>query len=1525
MANIIVNTLEPFYSQVTANRGVLGLGLPVVGRNTQNPDIILVSQDVISRKLAKLRALKTEFENYSGADLNNIDNEYGTAKDEDAVIYYFRYRLVRILFSDEGQPTPQEASGNKGGSWFNAYNDLPYKVFAPDDRFEARRVCVRIATDWVQLLQNILDYRSGLAERPPAPERELRQGFDNSSRVENIFGTITVNISTVQLPLTSAILSASRALVSLKTLQFFDEKKEYKTIINFGSDRQYLAEAWRPVPSDSSSIQVKLLTPLREDIQVYNPVYVGLEFAKSVIDNLTIELPPEVDTTPYLRPANTNVGKFAIDKQTINNVTLSTLGLLTGSVGAISASTISYDDRVFNRWFTSDFNSSELNVDFSDYNNFVFFGSAKARLNTFVNKLNKIQSIGNKISVSSSNVSERKNSVEVELIKRNFDLYEQYLYFASQSNAYSASVYYVDGGAEYNPTGSWPKDSNMNPLSYVNVESWYATQSAIAERFDEFNPNYLVKHLPEHIQEDSNSTDFITFIQMFGHVMDNIKIYIDQFPNIYSTSPDPFNELTMDQVYEVAKSFGMELPNAFSLETLQTFISSLYDGTGARSFVAETWKRFLHSSPYIKKLKGSRTGVDTVINTYGLNSPLVQVKESTYAVDGNYIKSDELVYALQLTGSRSSSVWIPFVSSSYSASTLQVRFIPEQRKQSSLLTTNGTWGIELVPHPSASTTSYFNTQSIRVGTSYFTLNVPTKNYGRIHVVSGSGRTIIASSSYFPLFSDTYTHIMLRSQSQDITIMQSDGDQILHQESASVSLGSLWNSTYVYLGGTGSLRFTNFDGVIDDVRVWGEETTKDNFIKQVYDPGSYYGSTYSSSYNSLYVDLSFSQKYAAITQSATNESPFSGVSNILNIPAYGFTTASYVRVLRTIKQFTPVVGSSIFSNRKVTVADPPTFNENFIDSDGVTTLRVNNSIKSVEDKKYVGGQDYIQFAVSPTDFVNQTIMRSMGDIDTNYLIGSPSKYENETYTELETIFEFFLKNYNDNINVNEYIRFFSNVLKAPSEYIETYVPARSKLVNGIVIESPFLKRRKERIQKSIRVDGSNTKIFQDFVSGSGSANVGAYDFYAEYPKEPERDTTIITNPVVILQQIGVQTVTSSLASRNGGIGMVSTTIDNSYIGPVSSTISSKLPPGKQLLQKIGPPGISSSGYVTSSLADSNSGIGFIDAELDALPREFVTQSGYTRNLYKGLQYLNSTIYRISSEENTIEPFYTINPVSDFTDVGTTTYFYNAGGVYKLPSIIGKPKEYKFNKQFYLAKLDIPIGEIESAEAKELNKITLLPTNSLADYPGRFDLTIATKTYTVGQQYVGILNIPNIFSLYRIKGTTGLRLRLYRNIIDQTNDLSRPFTTIPTSTSGVLFDGLLQTDNTVFPYTLIQTENSTIYFTIDNVGSTSLVSDVILTAFAYEPTNSIPIGYLPRHYKFTRTTNTPTLRRNYLGCRTVYCPEGCPPDITDSAKDSPVIIYQSPRTSPTVVNQPGGIGQRTQPGGDVIKFGGNGPLK
>jgi hypothetical protein len=285
-------------------------------------------------------------------------------------------------------------------------------------------------------------------------------------------------------------------------------------------------------------------------------------------------------------------------------------------------------------------------------------------------------------------------------------------------------------------------------------------------------------------------------------------------------------------------------------------------------------------------------------------------------------------------------------------------------------------------------------------------------------------------------------------------------------------------------------------------------------------------------------------------------------------------------------------------------------------------------------------------------------------------------------------------------------------------------------------------------------------------------------------------------------------------------------------------------------------------------------------VSAEPRQYVTQSGYPRNPYLGLRYTqNSQLLRINSEVNTFDPIYEIKPTSNLDDVGATTYFYKTSGLYWFPDALLDRRSARLNKQYYRAKFDIPIGEIQSVLSRELSNITLLDPQYLTDEPGRYSFTIPERTYVTGTPYTGVLNIANLISMYRLNGALGLRVRLYASPDAQLNDISRDFSILPSPTAGVLFDGLLDGIGEVFPYTILDTDNSLLYFTVDNTTASPITSTIEMTYFEYEPANLAPSGYLTKHHRFNRTNNIADRRKSYLGCRAVFCPEGCPPDVTD----------------------------------------------
>ncbi len=1404
------------------------------------------------------RSIERLYDDRGGASTTDISTQ-------DAIALLVRETLADALFciSNPGSTaiTTTEHPGPNGNGTAEKWKDkdalkrhFPFKqVPSGTDRLEKTYVNALIyLKSYIELIDNILNLQDESLSRSPDTDQA-------SIRIP-----ITIKLETANVQLFSALTNTAREVIREKVLTFFDQTREYKTLLNFGNDRQYVAEAWRLATSDTGSVQLKLTRPLDTDITTEQSAFISRELAKSVVDVIEFSLPPLRDETPYLRPFNIDERNNVDSKMLATNATLTSLGLVTGSSGTIiNGTTISFDDAVFRRWFTGDFKSSELNINFGDYNDFVYFGSAYARLDAFTEKLKKIDQLSSasiSSSVSSSTVSLMLKAQEKETIIRNFDPYEQFLYYAEQTTPYSASAFYADNEVEYNITGSWPKKSDgtvYSPYSSV-ATNWLETQLSIAERYDQNNPNRIILNLPRHIQEDSESTEFLQLFDMVGHVVDNIKVYIDQFPNIYSTNPNPFEELTMDQVYEVANSFGLKLPNVYALENLQSFNSQFTGDSGSRSYVAETWKRFLHSMIYFVKTKGSRTSFDALLNTYGINSPILQLKETTYPAANNYIQSDELTYGLLFTGSISSSVRLPFVSSSITASTVQLRFNPTVRQTSSILTTNA-WAIDLIPHPSQS----------------------KLEYGKIQIVSGSSRIVIASSSYFPLFSDDYTNVMLRSQSSDISIIQTDGDQILFQETASFNLGSLWNSTVHFnIGGSGSLKLSSsFDGVVDEVRVWGENILTSDFIAQAYDPGSYYGTSYTSSYANLYVHLAFSKPLASITSSATNESPYQNVTIVSTLPTVGFTTASYSRITRQIKQFTPIVGSTIYTNKKVMVADPPVFDGQFVDENGTKILSRKVSIKRVEEKQYNSGQNVVSFAVSPTDFINQNIIRSMGVVDVNNIIGSPRYITGSGYSSLRSVQKDYMEYFNKTVNPNQYIRFFKDLVQGPSEMANEIVPARAKLVDGIVIESSVLSRNKDTILRKFAVDGTATKKFNAFISGSGSAGIGAYNF-----DKLVEDVSLLPSPSGYTLPLDAAIAISASVNIR------------------SSTKSSKLPLARRVIQKINN-SYPSGSMVTSSLLDDNSSYATLEApSIFAGVIADTTSSGYPRNPYVG-----TTI--IPTENNTITPFYSIEPRADVKEVGTSTYFHKSTGIYAFDIFT----KYKTD---YLVKLDT---DATSPLDRLYAKITLLSSSLNLNSPGRKVTTIGVQRYSAGGYAAGVITMDNIFSLYKIDASVGLRLRLYRSESDRTADSSRAFTTIPSNEAGVLFDGILD-GGEVFPYTLIHTNNGLLYYSVDNTTANPIDSSIQLTHFTYEPTNLVVRGYLPRHYRFSRDNTTSLKRRNYIGCKIISTTFGTDSPVTISISKLNTVVVNSPTTTPTGGGSPVNIPSQT--GG--IDFGGAGPL-
>lgn len=915
--------------------------------------------------------------------------------------------------------------------------------------------------------------------------------------------TIGLNINFSQ-----PILKKAYQFLNNIITDYIDEDRELKTLLNYGNDKQTLILSYRYGPKNldnTSTLQLKLLQPIPDGAELGDNVFISREVSETLIDSIRVRYAPPLDTTPYLRPRNTSVKVHDELGKSLNNVTMKILSLDTGSVGGYDTSkNISFEDSVFRQWYSFDFNSSELNIDFTDYNNFVFYGSAAMRLAAFQQKLKQIESLTSQSkqfegsvftgSLASAGATFIMNesariSKEKESIIRSFDRYEQYLYFtpSGSTSTYSASAYYADDAYEYNPIGYWPKDSNgkvYSPYS-LQAEDWYVTQSAIAQRFDEFNENNLVSTIPTHIREDGASDSYITFVAMMGHFFDTIKPYVDQFPYVYSRGINPNDELSKDLVAEIAESVGFKLPTLNSIYSLSDNILGTETKDPRRNYTAETHKRLLHTLPFFAKAKGTRTALATLLKTFGITEQVINVKESGTAESGSMYVFNEFTTGLDLDSIPNTGVTLPVKLSNRTPLPQSIQFnltVAESRPMT-ILNGDNKWALNVQPHPTNSA------------------------LGRFELVSGSTQTLILSSSYEHIFGDELLNVTIRTYDTgsyaNLFVTQVDAEDVIFSSSMSETYGSskfvpLWSSSNaIYLGGSGSLVVGNYNGTIDEIRLWGTVLSDEVVMNTAFDPGSNAGDAYTDASDYLYVQLSFNKiDTGSFPTYLLNESPYKykdGSPSLTILETYGsFSLVAFSRYNRTVRQLLPQVGNDGYVTRKVKIAPPPVFTPESLTGQGVKKLSRTSSIVKPNKKRVQIGRNKVSITTSPTEIINQNIIRNLGLENINAVLGSPTDLYSRFDSTLDSLKSYYSKYYYVDVNINQYIRILSELNSILSQVVEYFIPSKATVLQGVVIEPNILEQVKVPPIKNLRFYGANTRKTNNAASSLTDGTVPDYE-------------------------------------------------------------------------------------------------------------------------------------------------------------------------------------------------------------------------------------------------------------------------------------------------------------------------------------------------------------------------------------------------------------------------------------------------
>ena len=281
----------------------------------------------------------------------------------------------------------------------------------------------------------------------------------------------------------------------------------------------------------------------------------------------------------------------------------------------------------------------DINVDYTSFENFIHFSSAKERLDNFIYKVGLIEyyqsssanlttSVGATAQVGTSQNTTYYNS-QISGIISKFDGFEKYLYFESSSFSY-------------------PKATSTRP--YINLSTasigtanWYTTLISSASIYDELNENNLVYTVPEFIRQDTANAPYTLFLNMIGQHFDNLWIYSKAVTDKYNADNRLEVGVSKDLIRDVLKSFGVKLYSSnFSVgnlasaflgewydsgsEDINTFTTASNEPTPDNEILQETYKRIYHNLPYLIKTKGTERGLRALINCFGIPSGSLEIK-----------------------------------------------------------------------------------------------------------------------------------------------------------------------------------------------------------------------------------------------------------------------------------------------------------------------------------------------------------------------------------------------------------------------------------------------------------------------------------------------------------------------------------------------------------------------------------------------------------------------------------------------------------------------------------------------------------------------------------------------------------------------------------------------------------------------------------------------------------------------------------------------------------------------------------
>ena len=801
-------------------------------------------------------------------------------------------------------------------------------------------------------------------------------------------------------------------------------------------------------------LYVKLYEPLDSTIDVGFKVWVVEEKKPSYIDNVSIITDTNIVDSTLTELAGPNWDAFS-KLDTSTDTGLKTWNDLLGS-------SVSTSQQLVDSIFSGSLSGVDLNIDYEDFNNFIFYGSAVERVKNFHYKISLIEyyesqiSILNSLSGSLANVTEYTDR-KTKLVS-GFDSFEKFLYYESSSGQFSNNVPLVDANVGF-ITGSyitpWPKSNatrtyTLYPITSSQVTTWYETLLNNASTYDRFNKNALVYAIPEFIRTQPGNEGLDTFINMLGQHYDILYTYINYMSKIHSRDEHPKYGVPNELLYSVAKQFGWSLTDGNQYKDLWEYVLGTNEAgtpiTGSNSvgepalpgkeMTYHVWRRIVNNLPLLLKSKGTKRSIKALLSCYGIPQSMISIQEygGPRLERAPVYEKLNFDYALDLIQNTAGTVVTDY---SQSIGAVELRF-----RTDTVLT-----------NPSMpSTMNLFS-----VGSNDVTLDFTRGTLGTIQL-NGT------SSANFECFDGGWITALLRTSGSGLELVakKSKYGKIVSTISASSDIASFPTQGSITLGGTSGA--ARLQGQLQELRIWESSLGNSALDNHTKAPSAYDGNV--SAYDELIYRLPVTQK---IDHSAT--SSLSGVQPVASTISSSFSSWTNATPYDSIEETYYFDGISLaagtFDDNKIRIEE----NELIGTLDVKTRAERSQFDKAPLDSKKLG----VYF--SPQTMINDDIIAQLGFTELDSYIGDPGQTYEKSYPDLIRAARDYWKKYDTKNDLNAYIKIFTLFDLSFFNQLEQLLPARVDKITGVLIQPNLLERNKDSAlpRPSRTLDSYNTDI------------------------------------------------------------------------------------------------------------------------------------------------------------------------------------------------------------------------------------------------------------------------------------------------------------------------------------------------------------------------------------------------------------------------------------------------------------------